>query len=192
MKRTVILHQEGVPNPEAMKFVLENGLLSDEPYEFGTLAEAEHSPLARMLLMLRYVERVYINRNYVTVLKKRNQSPPWEDIQIQLRMFIQQHLEDDQPIMYLGAEAIQHGVDENPIVEMIKDLLDRQIRPAAQEDGGDVVFDSYAKGVLNLNMHGSCVHCPQVNQTLKQGVEQLMRHYIPEVQKVTATANGIT
>lgn len=191
MKRTVILHQEGVPNPEAMKFVVENGILSDEPYEFGTLAEAEHSPLARMLLMLRYVERVYINRNYVTILKKQFNSPAWEDIQIELRMFIQSHLEDDQPIMYLGAESIQHVSHENPVTEMIKDLLDRQIRPAAQEDGGDIVFDSYENGVLNLSMHGSCVHCPQVNQTLKQGVEMLMKHYIPEVRKVTAVANGV-
>ncbi|MDX2248651.1 MAG: NifU family protein [Bacteroidia bacterium] len=191
MSRKVQLHIEGVPNPDAIKIVLENGILVDKPYEFKSLAEAEFSPLARRLLMFRYVQRVMLNQNYITILKEPKNSPSWQDILFEVRSMIQQHLESDQPIIYIGSQGIDHSRSDDVIVEMVRDLLDKHIRPAAQEDGGDIVFDSYANGVLNLTMHGACHKCPYANQTMKTGVEPLLTQMMPEIRKVTATANNV-
>ena len=189
-KRSAIMHIEGVPNPNAMKFVLENGILVDQPYEFVTFPETEHAPLARKLMLLRYVERVLFHRNYITVLKTSGQ-PEWKEVLADVRSLIQQHLEQNEPILYLGVEAIRHQRSDDIIVEMVKELLEKYVRPAAQEDGGDILFDSYAKGIVNLSMHGSCHGCPYVNQTLKQGVETMLTSAIPEVKQVIATGNNV-
>lgn len=189
-KRSAIMHIEGVPNPNAMKFVLENGILVDQPYEFVSFAETANAPLARKLMLLRYVERVLFNRNYITVLKAEGQ-PEWETVLRDIRMIIQQHLEANEPILYLGVEAIKHQPSDDVIVEMIRDLLEKHVRPAAQEDGGDILFDSYANGIVNLSMHGSCHGCRYVNQTLKQGVETMLISAIPEVKQVIATGNNV-
>ena len=189
--RQVHLHVEGVPNPNSMKFVLENGILVDRPYEFNNLNEASQSPLARKLLMLRYVDKVLINRNYVSVLKLAKESQPWRELVFEVKMLIQQHLERNEPIMYIGTQALHHTPSEDPIIDMVRQLLDRQIRPAAQEDGGDILFESYNDGILNLTMHGSCHGCPYVLNTMKDGVEKLITQMIPEVKRVTATGNNV-
>lgn len=185
------MHVEGVPNPNAIKFVLENGILTDQVYEFLTWQEAEVSPLAQKLLMIRYVDRVLINSNYVTIVKNIDKSPAWDQVLPELRMMIQQHLENNEPILYLDAEALKHDQSEDAIIALIQRILDQKIRPLAWEDGGDILFDSYENGVLNLEMHGSCHLCPYAGRTLKDGVERLMQHMVPEVQKVTAIANGV-
>jgi len=190
-KRKVIMHIEGVPNPNAMKFVLENGVLVDQPYEFEQVQDAHYAPLARKLLMLRYVNRVMLNANYVTVVKHEQNAPVWDQILYELRMLIQQHLEQDEPIIYYGVEPLQHGRSDDVVVGLITDLLDKHIRPAAQADGGDIVFDSYEKGVLNLSMHGACHLCPHAIQTMKKGVEPVIKSMIPEVNTVIAKENRV-
>ncbi|MEO0468625.1 MAG: NifU family protein [Bacteroidota bacterium] len=191
MSRSVNLHIEGVPNPNAMKFVLENGIMVDKPYEFTSLKGAADAPLARKLLMLRYVDRVLINRNYVTVVKKANQSEAWNKFLMELKMMIQTHLEQNEPIIYLGVEAVHHRRSDEAVIELITDLLDRHIRPAAQEDGGDIVFESYENGILNLSMHGSCHGCPYARQTMKEGVEKVMNNMVPEVKQVISVGNNV-
>ncbi|RMG55716.1 MAG: NifU family protein [Bacteroidetes bacterium] len=192
VKRTVNLHVEGVPNPDAMKFVLENGTLVDEPYEFTSLTDAELSPLARRLFMLRYVDRVLLNRNYITVLKSSQPgTPAWDEVIFELRALIQQHLEANEPILFLGAAELAHRRTEDEVIALVNKILDQRVRPAAQEDGGDILFHSFQDGVLNLSMHGACHHCPYARQTIKDGVEKLMRHYIPEVQRVVARENRV-
>ncbi|MEL6250795.1 MAG: NifU family protein [Bacteroidota bacterium] len=192
MNRTVVLHIEGVPNPDAMKFVLENGILTDEPYEFKNLVDAENSPLVRRLMMLRYVDRVLMYHNYIAVVKDNKYLKEWgQETLFELRSLIQQHLAANEPILYFGAKAITHEKSEDAIVSIIRDVLDKKIRPAAREDGGDIVFESYSDGVLNLSMLGACHHCPYAKQTMEQGVEKVMKSLVPEVKKVTATANNL-
>lgn len=191
MKRTAIIHIEGVPNPNAMKFVLENGILAEEPYEFQSYKEAEDSPLAKKLLMLRYIERVMINQNAITIVKKEQPEPSWKQVALELKMMVQQHLEANDPILYVGAEHLQHPKEEDAIIQVVTQLLDKHIRPAAQEDGGDIVFDSYKDGILNLSMHGACFRCPYAINTMKDGVEKVILSMVPEVKKVTAVGNGV-
>ncbi|MDX2282627.1 MAG: NifU family protein [Bacteroidia bacterium] len=189
-KRTALLHVEGVPNPNAIKIVLENGILADEPYEYRDYREAASSPLAQNLLMLRYVDRVFLNRNYVTLVKTGD-LPRWDEVLPELRAILQQHLEENEPILYLGAQSLQHARSDEVVMELARDLLNRYIRPAAQEDGGDIVIESFSGGVLNLNMHGACHRCPYAPQTMKEGVEKVLMGMIPEIRKVTATGNHV-
>lgn len=191
MKRTAIIHIEGVPNPNAMKFVLENGILSEEPYEFQSYKDAEDSPLAKKLLMLRYIDRVMINQNAITILKKEQPEPSWKQVALELKMMVQQHLEANDPILYVGAKHLEHPRTDEAVIEIVTQLLDKHIRPAAQEDGGDILFDSYKSGNLNLSMHGACHRCPYAINTMKDGVEKVILSMVPEVKKVTAVANGI-
>lgn len=191
MSRKAHLHIEGVPNPLAMKFVLENGILSEKPYEFRSYIEAKVSPLASKLLLLRYVDRVLINRNYITVLKNNSPVPPWKEVLYEVRMLIQQHLDDNEPILYMGSVPLQHVRSDDVVVEIVRDVLNQHIRPAAQEDGGDILFESYENGILNVSMHGSCHGCPYVMETLKKGLEPLLLNIAPEIQKVIARGNGV-
>ncbi len=191
MKRTAVIHVEGVPNPNAIRFVLENGILTDEPFEFTGFATSAASPLARKLLLLRYVDRVLLNKNYVTVVKTEKNSPVWDEIVPELRSLIQDHLEDDQPILYVGAAPAKHVSDDDALLKVLRNVFDQRIRPAAQEDGGDILIESFTNGVLNVSMHGSCHGCPYAKQTVKDGVEALLKHLSPEVQVVTASANNV-
>ncbi|MDX1907945.1 MAG: NifU family protein [Bacteroidia bacterium] len=191
MKRKALMHVEGVPNPNAMKIVLENGILTDEPYEFQSFIEAEPSPLARKLMMFRYIERVMINFNYVTIVKAEKGSPAWDEILPELQQLIQDHLEQNEPILYVGARTLVHRRSDDIVMKLVHELLDKRIRPAAQEDGGDIVYESFRDGVLNLTMHGACHHCPYAHQTLRDGVEKVIIAMVPEVRRVTATSNGV-
>ncbi|MEL6844711.1 MAG: NifU N-terminal domain-containing protein, partial [Bacteroidota bacterium] len=123
MKRNVIMHVEGSPNPNAVRFVLENGILVDKPYEFRDFREAQHSPLAKKLLMLRYMDRVMLNRNYITLVKQIENSPAWDQVLLELRMMITQHLEANEPILYLGVAPVEHQRSDEVVVNMITKLL---------------------------------------------------------------------
>ncbi|MCI4669729.1 MAG: NifU family protein [Bacteroidia bacterium] len=189
-KRRAFIEFEGVPNPQAIKLVVKNGILTDEPYIYSDWSKAESAPLAKKLLMLRYVDEVFINYNYVSVLKKED-SPEWDNLLPELRMMIQQHLEDNEPILYLGAEKLEHPKTDDVVLGMAQELLDKKLRPYAHEDGGDFVIESYEDGVLNLRMHGACKRCPYAAQTLKEGVEKLLNTAIPEIKKVVALDNNV-
>lgn len=182
-KRTPIIHLEGVPNPNAMKLVLENGILTDQPYEFTAYATAEGSPLARKLLLLKYIDRVLINFNYITIVKKP-QTPAWDDLLFQIRAMVHEHLESDEPIIYVGTEELKHPATTDALLEVVHSMMNRGIRPAAQADGGDIVVDSYENGTLRVTMHGSCSGCPYASQTISQGLEPLLAEYVPEVRRV--------
>ena len=103
---------------------------------------------------------------------------------VDIKGIIQQHLENDEPILMMGVKGNAHTQSDNPVAEMVTDLLDKVVRPAAQEDGGDILFDSYENGVLTLRMQGACHKCPYIMQTIKEGVEPAVRSVVPEVKEV--------
>lgn len=189
-KRKAFIEFEGVPNPQAIKLIVKNGILTDEPYVYSDWTEASSSPLAKKLLMLRYVDEVFINFNYVSILKKPD-APEWDSLLPELRMMLRQHLEDNEPITYLGAKSLSHPKSDEVVLEMVQDILDKKLRPYAHEDGGDFVVESYKDGVLNLQMHGACKRCPYASQTLKEGVEKLLNAAIPEIKTVVALDNNV-
>lgn len=189
-KRSAYLQIEGVPNPNAMKFVLMNGVLADKVYEFCSYQEAEFSPIARKLLMFPYVERVLINRNYITVLKRPDKNVNWDDILLELKVLIKEHLDSNEPILFVGVKEIEHNRSDDVVVEVARDLLEKFIRPAAQEDGGDILFDSFDNGVMKVQLHGACHGCPYSRQTITEGLEKVLVNHLPEVKKVVAVEWG--
>ncbi|MFN0203183.1 MAG: NifU family protein, partial [Bacteroidia bacterium] len=164
------MHIEGVPNPHAIKFVLENGVLSQEEYVFEKFSETGHSPLARKIMMLKYVTQVIIHRNYITVSKSTDTKFEWEEVIPEIKQMIVSHLQENQPIAYVGIPVAKHQSSDDVLVKIIVQLLDEHIRPAAQEDGGDIFFDTFENGVLHLKLIGACKGCPYSHQTVQQGV----------------------
>lgn len=182
--RQAHLHIEGVPNPDAIKFVLENGILSQDPYEFTAFSQTGYSPLARKLMMFKYVESVLIHKNYITLRKKQGSKMEWEEVLMELRTLIQSHLEKNEPILYMGFDACQHKRGDDELQELVEEVFNKFVRPLTHEDGGDIFVESYQNGELKLSLHGSCKGCPYVHQTIEQGVVPVLRQYVPQVQKV--------
>ena len=157
--------------------------------EYRTIDEATASPLAEALFELEGVDGVFFGADYVSVTRQP-QGPEWSEMKAPILGVVMDHFVSGQALTCgAGAEADAHAEDDSEIVAEIKALLDSRIRPAVAQDGGDILFDSFdeATGVLNLRMRGACAGCPSSSATLKAGVEQMMRHYVPEVTRVEQT-----
>jgi len=184
--RPVHLYMEANPNPNSLKFVA-NFMLVEEgvSYDFPDASSAQHSQLAKELFNFAAVQRVFIASNFVTITK--DQEVEWTEIQQVLRDHIRQYLES-------GQKAVQIALDKDPlfdendseIVKKIKGILDEYIRPAVEQDGGAIVFHSFADGVVKVLLQGSCSGCPSSTVTLKAGIQNLLTRMLPEVKEVQA------
>jgi Fe-S cluster biogenesis protein NfuA len=186
----MFIQTEATPNPEVLKFLPGRQLLPGGSREFTTPAEAVASPLARALFGLDGVTRVYFGDEFLTVTKDADRE--WAHLKAPILAEIMDHftsgaaLIDDEEV--LGEEEVYEG-ETAQIVAEIKDLIDTRIRPAVAQDGGDILFSRFEPetGVVWLNMRGACSGCPSSAATLKSGVENLLRHYVPEVTRVEQT-----
>ena len=185
----MFIQTEATPNPEVLKFMPGREVLGSGMREFRDADEAVVSPLAKALFDLGGVEKVYFGPDFLTVGKTADRE--WPHLKAPILAAIMDHYTAGRPL--LSDASSQSGHDETvyddetqQIVTEIKELLDSRIRPAVAQDGGDILFDAFdeATGVLSLRMRGACAGCPSSSATLKQGVEQMMRHYVPEVTRV--------
>jgi Fe-S cluster biogenesis protein NfuA len=184
--RPVHLYMEANPNPNSLKFVA-NFMLVDEglSFDFPDLASADASQLAKELFNFAAVQRVFIASNFVTITK--TEDVEWAEVQTIFRDHIRQYLES-------GQQAVQVQLDKDPlfdendseIVKKIKGILDEYIRPAVEQDGGAIVFHSFADGVVKVLLQGSCSGCPSSTVTLKAGIQNLLTRMLPEVREVQA------
>ena len=192
----VMLYTEQTPNPESLKFVT-NRMLYRGTADFRTVDLAkEWSPLATSLFDMPFVEGVYICNNFVTITKALNYQ--WEDIMLKTKEFIKQYVTDSKPIINEGFEeamakqeeekgaSIQYEGEEAEIVEKIKDLIEKYVKPAVEMDGGNIEFKSYDKGKVGVVLQGSCSGCPSATVTLKSGIEGMLKRMVPEVTEVVA------
>ena len=181
----MFIHTEPTPNPNVLKF-LPGREVSGEPREFRTIDEAAASPLAEGLFQLEGVTGVFCGADYVSVTREPA-GPDWAQMKAPILAAIMDHFVSGAPLMRDGdvASAAPEAEDSEIIAE-IKQLLDSRIRPAVAQDGGDILFDGFDEesGVLTLRMRGACAGCPSSSATLKAGVEQMMKHYVPEVTRV--------
>ncbi len=181
----MFIQTEPTPNPNALKF-LPGRDVAAEPREFRTIDEAAASPLAESLFALEGVSGVFFGADYVSVTREPH-GPGWPVLKPAVLTAIMDHFMSGAPLLRDGAAvAAEAGGADSELVAEIKALLDSRIRPAVAQDGGDILFDAFdeASGVLTLRMRGACAGCPSSSATLKAGVEQMMRHYIPEVTRV--------
>ena len=179
----VKIHTEGTPNPNALKFVSDKDIIQSGTLNFVSKESSAKSPLAQKLFGISCVKEVLIGKNFITVQK----SPDviWDSIYEKLINEISKYLESKKPIV-LEEKRLLDGDDKNisDVERKIMDILDNQIRPAVNSDGGDIIFDSYEDGVLKLHLQGSCSHCPSSIMTLKAGIETMLKRQIPELKEV--------
>ena len=198
-EKMVSVYAEANPNPESMKFVLSTTLLPDGVnVDYPTLESAANSPLAQELFNYDYVSRVYISSNFVTVTKSTNDA--WVQLIPELRTFIKSYVEAGGPIFLQDPAAEQAQVTSDATAELsgedleisnkVIDLLENYVRPAVEQDGGNITFKSYNQGVVTVNLQGSCSGCPSATITLKSGIENLLKRMVPEVTEVVA--EGVT
>ena len=181
----MFIQTEQTPNPNVLKF-LPGRDVSAEPREFRTVDEATVSPLAEGLFQLEGVTGVFYGADYVSVTRDPT-GPTWPEMKAAILAAIMDHFVSGAPLLRGDAPDSAHAEGEDSeIVAEIKQLLDSRVRPAVAQDGGDILFDAFdlETGVLTLRMRGACSGCPSSSATLKAGVEQMMRHYVPEVTRV--------
>lgn len=182
--RNVNIYLEANPNPNSLKFVANFLLVPEgETFDFPGIAESGDSPLARALFEFDYVERVFIMNNFVTVTKREDID--WMEIRSELKEFIKNYLEEGRDVIEPGNVREEAGEDPE-LVSRIKGVLDEYVKPAVEQDGGAIVFESFDKGVVNVMLQGSCSGCPSSTITLKAGIENILTTMIPEVTKVEA------
>ncbi|MET3837217.1 Fe-S cluster biogenesis protein NfuA [Brevundimonas sp. UYEF29] len=185
----MFIQTEPTPNPNVLKFLPGRDVSPTAALEYRTIDEATASPLAEALFELEGVDGVFFGADYVSVTRQP-QGPEWSEMKAPILGVVMDHFVWGQALTRgAGGETDGHTEDDSEIVAEIKALLDSRIRPAVAQDGGDILFDSFdeATGVLNLRMRGACAGCPSSSATLKAGVEQMMRHYVPEVTRVEQT-----
>lgn len=185
----MFIQTETTPNPATLKFLPGRDVLPDGSVNFIAATEAEASPLASRLFTVPGVEGVFLGADFVTVTKAGTRD--WTELKPALLGAIMEHFMTGQPVMASSPVAAE-GADEQydpadrELVLQIKELIDTRVRPAVAQDGGDIVFRGFDRGVVLLHMQGSCAGCPSSTATLRYGIENMLKHYVPEVTEVRA------
>uniref|UniRef100_A0A8C6WYN7 NFU1 iron-sulfur cluster scaffold homolog, mitochondrial n=1 Tax=Neogobius melanostomus TaxID=47308 RepID=A0A8C6WYN7_9GOBI len=182
--RTLSIETQDTPNPRSLKFLPGKAVLGSGTQDFPTPSAAESSALARNLFDIEGVKSVFFGPDFIT-LTKADEDVEWTDIKRHAVETITKYFESGDPIS-TGAihNESSHCEDDDDIVSLIKELLDTRIRPTVQEDGGDVIFKGFENGVVQLKLVGSCTGCPSSSVTLRNGIQNMMQFYIPEVDAV--------
>jgi Fe-S cluster biogenesis protein NfuA len=187
----MLIETETTPNPATLKFLPGRAVMDAGTRDFATPEEAEASPLAEALFGLGDVTGVFFGYNFVSVTAAPGVE--WRDLKPDVLGLLLDHFSANMPLFRPRAEfsvPAEESFTDDPadadIVEQIKELIDTRVRPAVANDGGDIVYRGFDKGKVYLRMQGACAGCPSSSATLKQGIEQLLRHYVPEVTEVRA------
>jgi Fe-S cluster biogenesis protein NfuA len=201
-KTPAVVYAESTPNPSTMKFVANRLLVeNDITVEYNDLAQAKESPLAQKIFNFPFVKGVFMASNFISVTK--NDLVAWDYVALELREFIQNYLFEGHPIFtnipsqnadnhqnneVFSNTNYQHAEAKSEIDQRIIDLLEEYVRPAVEQDGGAIFFQSFQEGTVTLSLKGACSGCPSSTFTLKAGIEGLLKRMIPEVNEVVAEA----
>jgi Fe-S cluster biogenesis protein NfuA len=179
----MFIQTESTPNPHSLKFIPEQfSSGTNEVIEIKNKEQAKlKSPLAEEIFAIKGVCSVMFGQNFITINK--NEKKDWEKIKVEAVAIITDFLSSKKDILNKVFEKNEDSQDSE-VVKQIKELIEIKIRPAVAMDGGDIVFDSFEEGVVYLRLKGSCSGCPSSSITLKNGIENMLKHYIPEVESV--------
>jgi len=181
----MFIQTEATPNPATLKFLPGTQVMGAAgTANFTDVAAAADSPLAVRLFEIDGVDGVFLGSDFVTVTK--GDDAGWDVVKPRVLAAVMDHFTQGAPVMNTGAGEEAGGENDSETVKQIKELLETRVRPAVAQDGGDIVFRSFEEGVVYLHMQGSCAGCPSSTATLKNGIENMLRHYVPEVQEVRA------
>jgi Fe-S cluster biogenesis protein NfuA len=184
----MFIQTETTPNPATLKFLPGRTVMAEGTVDFPDAESGARSPLAARLFGISEVERVFFGSDFITVTKR---SGDWRHLKPAILGAIMEHFTRGLPLFESEAEAkaeIAYEGEEGEIVAQIKELLETRVRPAVAADGGDIIFQGFdsGSGTVFLHMQGSCAGCPSSTMTLRNGIENMLKHYIPEVSAVEA------
>ncbi|CAH1658580.1 NifU family protein [Chelatococcus asaccharovorans] len=185
----MFIQTEATPNPATLKFLPGREVKSGEPLDLPDRVGAERSPLAERLFAIDGVSGVFFGSDFVTVTKSGGE---WQHLKPAILGAIMEHFMSGEPLLRsdaaddLPAEEEFFAEEDAETVETIKELLETRVRPAVAGDGGDITFRGFREGVVYLAMKGSCSGCPSSTATLRHGIQNLLRHFLPDVREVQA------
>ena len=180
----MFIQTEATPNPASLKFLPGRVVMEKGTADFRSDKEATNSLLAQNLFKIEGVEGVFFGSDFISITK--NQSIDWQILKPSILDVIADQFESGTPVMN-KLESFENdttSTKDSEIVVQIKELLDQKVRPAVAMDGGDITFSDYKDGIVFLHMQGACSGCPSSTATLKAGIENMLKHYLPEVQGV--------
>jgi Fe-S cluster biogenesis protein NfuA len=181
----MFIETETTPNPATLKFLPGRAVMPAGTANFTASEQAAHSPLAKRLFAVPGVSGVYLGGDFVTVTKA--DSEDWFALKPPVLGAIMDHYTAGEAVIEQSADGAPAAqTSEDPVVSQILELIETRVRPAVAQDGGDITFDSFADGIVYLHMQGSCAGCPSSTATLKAGIENMLKHYVPEVTEVRA------
>jgi Fe-S cluster biogenesis protein NfuA len=190
----MLIQTETTPNPATLKFLPGERVMEAGTRDFATPEDAEASPLAEALFSLGDVEGVFFGRDFISVTAAPGVD--WRELKPNVLSVLLDHFSGGAPLfkpataagIVVGSDDQDFGDDpaDEDIVVQIRELIETRIRPAVAQDGGDIVYRGFRQGTVFLAMQGACSGCPSSTATLKQGIEGLLKHYVPEVETVEA------
>lgn len=186
----MFIQTESTPNPATLKFLPGQSVMPSGTADFPSVETADNSPLAQRIFGAEGVTAVFLGPDFITVTKQ--DAVDWDHIKPAILGAVMEHFQSGQPVIEgnstITSGHAEHDGEDGIIVDQIKELLDTRVRPAVAQDGGDITFHGFDRGVVYLHMQGACAGCPSSTITLKMGIENLLRHYIPEVTEVRPVA----
>lgn len=183
----MFIQTEETPNPESLKF-LPGVNISPQPMNFLDSSQATNSPLAQKLFTLDFVKSVFLGYDFITVTK--TEDTKWEVIKAEVLVTIMDFLVSGMQAVETVSSSTKpkstSDVEEDKISQEIREIIETRVRPAVMQDGGDIVFHEFKDGIVRVQLHGACSGCPSSTVTLKSGIENMLKYYVPEVLSVEA------
>jgi Fe-S cluster biogenesis protein NfuA len=191
--KAMLIQTETTPNPATLKFLPGERVMESGTRDFASPEDAEASPLAEAIFSTGDVSGVFFGRDFISVTAAP--SVEWKELKPQVLTVLLDHFSSGAPLFKPASAgrisiASEEGFEDDPadaeLIAEIKELIETRVRPAVAQDGGDIVYRGFKGGTVYLALHGACSGCPSSTMTLKQGIEGLLKHYVPEVQSVEA------
>ncbi|HEX2763729.1 MAG TPA: NifU family protein [Allosphingosinicella sp.] len=190
----MLIQTETTPNPSTLKFLLGRPVMEAGTRDFASPEDAEASPLAEAIFSTGEVEGVFFGRDFISVTAAP--TVEWQGLKPEILGILLDHFSSGAPLFKAataagievagGSEDYGEDPADAPLVAEIRELIETRVRPAVAQDGGDIVYRGFRNGTVYLALHGACSGCPSSTMTLKQGIESLLKHYVPEVEAVEA------
>ena len=182
----MFIQTENTPNPQTLKFLPGKVVMEEGTAFYQNIEEGSNSPFAKRLFKVEGVEGVFFGSDFITITKA--QTTNWQIMKPLILGSIMDHYNSGEETVVKDnkkqSDSLKTDENDNDIVKQIKELLDTRVRPAVAMDGGDIIYDSFKDGIVYLHMQGACSGCPSSTATLKMGIENMLKHYVPEVQEV--------
>ena len=184
----MFIQTEATPNPQTLKFIPGQVVMKQGVAEFLSPNDANgKSPLAERLFEIDGIRSVFYGADFISITKADDKD--WSDIKTFILGVLFEQFSMNKPLMTESEDDDTSSGEESETVKKIREILDERVRPAVARDGGDIVFHSFEKGIVFLKMRGACAGCPSSTMTLKMGIENMLRHYLPEILEVRSIAD---